>query len=105
MPASTAPSSEGASPVISDVSSPSGSDQPSGRSLCSLVRGSDPLAALESILKRDEADILFVVGNIALVALEIIEWPVAALALAVHAMARARFKALRSVAEVAEEAE
>jgi hypothetical protein len=90
---------------MSDVSSPSEPGQPSGPALCSLVRASDPLAVLESILKRDEADILFVVGNIALVALEVIEWPVAALALAVHAMARTRFKALRTMAEVAEEAE
>jgi hypothetical protein len=48
---------------------------------------------------------LFIAGNVALVALEVIEWPVAVLTLASHAMARSRFRALRAVAEVAEEAE
>jgi hypothetical protein len=48
---------------------------------------------------------LFIAGNLALVALEVIEWPIAALTLASHAMARSRFKALRAVAEVADEAE
>ena len=65
----------------------------------------NPLPAVESILRRDEADIVLVVGNVVLVALEIIEWPVAALALGVHAIARSRFKALESLAEVAEEVE
>jgi hypothetical protein len=48
--------------------------------------------------RRDEADLVFVVGNIALAVFDIIEWPVAALALATHAMARSRFKALRGTA-------
>jgi len=65
----------------------------------------NPLPRLESILKRDEADLLLIVGNVALVALELIEWPVAALTLTVHIMARSRFKWLEAVAEVAEEAE
>jgi len=65
----------------------------------------NPLATIEPILRRDEADILFIAGNVALVALEVIEWPVAAIALALHLMARSRFKALQAVAEVAEEAE
>ena len=65
----------------------------------------NPLSTIDSILRRDEADILFIAGNLALVALEVIEWPIAALTLASHAMARSRFKALRAVAEVADEAE
>jgi len=64
----------------------------------------NPLATLDPILKRDEADILFIAGNLALVAFDLIEWPIAALMLASHAMARSRFKVLRAVAEVAEEA-
>jgi hypothetical protein len=62
------------------------------------------LTALEPLLKRDEADLVFVAGNIALVAFEVIDWPVAALTLAAHAMARSRFKALQGAADVAEEA-
>jgi hypothetical protein len=65
----------------------------------------NPLATLDPILKRDEADILFIAGNVALVAFELIEWPVAALTLAVHLMARSRLRVLQAVAEVAEEAE
>jgi len=65
----------------------------------------NPLDVLEPVLKRrDEADLVFVAGNIALAVFDIIEWPVAALALTTHAMARSRFKALRGasglVAEV-----
>ena len=48
--------------------------------------------------RRDEADLVFVAGNIALAVFDIIEWPVAALALTTHAMARSRFKALRGAA-------
>jgi hypothetical protein len=65
----------------------------------------NPLTAIEPILKRDEADIVLVAGNVALVALNVIEWPFAALTLAAHLIARSRFKALQAVAEVAEEAE
>jgi hypothetical protein len=61
------------------------------------------LPGLESFLKREEADVIFVAGNVLLVALEIIEWPVAALALVAHALSRSRYKALEVVAEVAEE--
>ena len=75
------------------------------RPTISAWRVANPLTALDSILRRDEADILFIAGNVALVALEVIEWPVAVLTLASHAMARSRFRALRAVAEVAEEAE
>ena len=64
----------------------------------------NPLTALEPLLKRDEADVVFVAGNVALVALEIIEWPVAVLTLAAHAMARSRYKALQGAADVADEA-
>jgi hypothetical protein len=64
----------------------------------------NPLTALEPLLKRDEADVVFVAGNIALVAFEVIDWPVAVLTLAAHAMARSRFKALQGAADVAEEA-
>ena len=64
----------------------------------------DPLTTLESLLRRDEADILFIAGNVALAAFEVIEWPVAVLTVAAHLMARSRFKGLRAVAEVAEEA-
>jgi hypothetical protein len=66
---------------------------------------SNPIGALETLLRRDEADLLFIAGNVALAAFEIIEWPVAVLTVAVHAMARSRFKALKAVAEVAEEVE
>ena len=64
----------------------------------------NPLTVIEPILKRDEADMVFVAGNIALVAFEIIEWPVAALTLAAHAMARSRYKALQGAADVVGEA-
>ena len=64
----------------------------------------NPLTALEPLLKRDEADVVFVAGNVALVAFEVIEWPVAVLTLAAHAMARSRYKALQGAADVAEEA-
>jgi len=47
---------------------------------------------------------VFVADNIALVAFDIIEWPVAVLTLAAHVMARSRFKALQGVAELLEEA-
>ena len=47
---------------------------------------------------------MFVADNIALVAFDIIEWPVAVLTLAAHVMARSRFKALQGVAELLEEA-
>jgi hypothetical protein len=60
---------------------------------------------LEPAFQRDEAEIIFVAGNIALVAFEVIEWPVAVLAVALHAMARSRYKSLRTVAEVGEEYE
>ena len=69
-----------------------------------LRRIPNPLTALEPILKRDEADLVFVAGNIALVAFEVIDWPVAALTLAAHAMARSRLKALQGAADVVEEA-
>jgi len=61
--------------------------------------------SIEKLVRRDEVDIVLVVGNIALVAFEVVEWPVAALTLAVHFLARTRFKALEAVGEVAEEAE
>jgi hypothetical protein len=77
---------------------------PQALSRCSAL-WRNPLPAVEAILKRDEADILFVAGNVILVGLEIIEWPVALVALAVHGMARSRFKALQVVSEVAEEGE
>jgi hypothetical protein len=64
----------------------------------------NPLARLERLLERDEADLVFFAGNVVLVALDIIEWPVAALTLAAHAMARSRLKALQGAAEVVEEA-
>lgn len=62
-----------------------------------------PLAAIDTMLRRDEADVLFIAGNVALVAFEIVDWPVALLAIAAHAMARSRFKALQAVTEVSEE--
>lgn len=65
----------------------------------------NPLRPVESVLKRDEADVVLVAGNVVLVALEIIEWPVAVLTLAVHLIARSRFKGLEAAAEVAEEVE
>lgn len=63
------------------------------------------LSAMERLLKREEADVVLVAGNVALVAFEIVEWPVAALTLAVHALARTRWKTLQALAEVAEEVE
>jgi hypothetical protein len=81
------------------------SAQSTSRSPLSALRLPNPLTTIESILKRDEADILLIAGNVALVALEIIEWPVAVLTLAAHAMARSRIKALQAVVEVAEEVE
>jgi hypothetical protein len=62
------------------------------------------LTAIEPLLKRDEADVAFVAGNVALVAFEVIDWPVAVLTLAAHAMARSRYKALQGAADVVEEA-
>ena len=41
---------------------------------------------------------MFLAGKLALTALDVIEWPVAALALATHAMAPSRFKALQGAA-------
>ena len=61
--------------------------------------------AIERFLKREEADVILVAGNLLLVALEVIEWPVAALTLAVHALARSRYKTLEVIAVVAEEIE
>jgi hypothetical protein len=61
--------------------------------------------AVERFLRRDEADVILVAGNIALVAFEVIEWPVAALTLAVHLLARSRYKGLEALAEVAEESD
>ena len=78
--------------------------QPQSPSESWVRRVPNPLTALEPLLKRDEADLVFVAGNIALVAFEVIDWPVAALTLAAHAMARSRFKALQGAADVAEEA-
>jgi hypothetical protein len=63
------------------------------------------LTAVERLLKRDEADVVLVAGNALLVALELIEWPVAALTLGVHVLARSRFKGLEAIAEVVEEVE
>lgn len=63
------------------------------------------LSNIEKLLKREEADLVLVAGNVVLVAFEIIEWPVAALTLAVHALARTRFKGLEALAEVVEEVE
>ncbi len=65
----------------------------------------NPIPALERMLRRDEAEIILLAGNVALVALEVIEWPVAILTLAVHAIHRTRFKGLEALAEVVEEAE
>ncbi|HEY2303506.1 MAG TPA: hypothetical protein VGH66_16510 [Acidimicrobiales bacterium] len=71
----------------------------------SVRRVPNPFTVLEPILQRDEADWLFVAGNLALVAFEVIEWPVAVLALVLHGMSRSRVKALQVIVEVAEEAE
>ena len=79
-------------------------DQPRLHSESWAHRIPNPLTAIEPMLKRDEADLVFVAGNLALVAFEIIEWPVAAVTLAAHAMARSRYKALQGAADVVEEA-
>ena len=63
----------------------------------------NPLPAIERLFKREEADVILVAGNLALVVLEVVEWPVALLTLLVHGLARTRFKALEALAEVAEE--
>ena len=80
-------------------------NQPHPLSRFSGWRVPNPLATLDPIFKRDEADIVFIAGHVALVAFELIEWPVAALTLALHLMAQSRFRVLQAVAEVAEEAE
>ncbi len=64
-----------------------------------------PLSAVERLLKRDEADLILFAGNAALVVLEVVEWPVAALFLFAHLLHRTRFKGLTALAEVAEEVE
>jgi hypothetical protein len=69
------------------------------------LRLDKPIPAIERMLKRDEAELILLAGNVALVALEVIEWPVAVLTLAVHAIHRTRFKGLEAIAEVVEEAE
>ena len=80
-------------------------DEPASPSIgCSDGRVPNPFASLDPILKRDGADILFIAGNVALVAFDLIDWPITALMLASHAMARSRHKVLQAVAEVAEEA-
>lgn len=73
-------------------------------SLCSGWRVPNPLASFDLILKRDVADILFIAGSVDLVAFDLIDWPIAALMLASHTIARSRHKVLQAVAEVAEEA-
>ncbi len=79
-------------------------NQPHPPSRFSGWRVPNPLATLDPIFKRDEADILFIAGTVALIAFDLIEWPIAALMLASHAMARSRHKVLHAIAEVAEEA-
>ena len=74
------------------------------RSVGSWRPPKDLLPKIEGLLRRDEADVVLVIGNAALVVFEVIEWPVAALTLAVHFLARSRFKGLEAMAEVAEEA-
>lgn len=71
----------------------------------STLRISNPLPTIERLLKRDEADLILVLGNATLVLLEVIEWPVAALFLVAHMLHRTRFKGLTALAEVAEEIE
>jgi ABC-type maltose transport system permease subunit len=61
------------------------------------------LPALEQLFRRDEADVVLVVGNALLVAFEVIDWPVAAVTLTVHLLARSRFKGLEAMAEMGEE--
>jgi hypothetical protein len=74
-------------------------NQPHPLSRFSGWRVPNPLATLDPIFKRDEADILFIAGTVALIAFDLIEWPIAS-----HAMARSRHKVLHAIAEVAEEA-
>jgi hypothetical protein len=69
------------------------------------LRLDNPVPVIERMLKRDEAELILLAGNLALVALEVIEWPVAVLTLAVHAIHRTRFKGLEAIAEVVEEVE
>jgi hypothetical protein len=100
-------SRNGRSPTVTTIKVSAREEEvPSGSSLVARLSPfhyTSRLPAIESFLKREEADVILVAGNVLLVALEIIEWPVAALALAVHALARSRYKALEVVAEVAEE--
>ena len=63
----------------------------------------NPLVILDTILKRDEADVYFFGGTVALVAFEIIDRPIGAFMVASQAMARSPSKFLQAVAEVAEE--
>ena len=71
-------------------------NQPHTPSRLSGWRVPNPLATLDPIFKRDEADILFIAGTVALIAFDLIEWPIAALMLASHTMARSRHKVLHS---------
>jgi hypothetical protein len=70
-----------------------------------LVTIVKPLSTVERLLKRDEADLILVAGNAALVVLEVIEWPVAALFLFAHLLHRTRFKGISALVEVVEEVE
>lgn len=72
-------------------------------SVLSPFHHASKIPALEKFLKREEADVILFAGNVVLVAFELIEWPVAALTLLAHALARSRYKALHVIVEVAEE--
>lgn len=62
-----------------------------------MLRLANPIPSIERFLKRDEAEVILLLGNVALVALEVIEWPVAALFITAHALHRTRFKLLEAV--------
>ena len=64
-------------------------------------------AVLQSSRKRGETALVFIyiAANVALVAFEIIAWPIAVLPREAHAMASGGFEAPEALASVAEEAD
>jgi hypothetical protein len=103
--ANTGASSNGRGTAPSRETPPEGTDLRSRLTALSPFHLLNRIPGVEGFLKREEADAILIAGNVALVALELIEWPVAALTLAVHALHRSRFKALEVIAEIAEEAD
>ena len=79
--------------------------QQSGLSQPTVIGLPNPLPRIEAILKRDEADIIVVAGNVALLVFGVVEWPIVAMTGVLHLMARSRFKSLEAIADIGEEVE